>query len=139
MTRLIVLLPCLTTVAEAAARQWIFCEIIEEIRSTKKTRIYLDYGQTRTSKKHLRIQDSEGDAVIFSSRVEALNILAGLGREFEQADVKVDGNSANGTGTTHSTTHYLRSKEVDSPTEIEQLTKAVEKRKAELRAAEPQP
>ena len=139
MKRLLVLLLCLTAVAEATARQRIFCEIIEEIRSTKKTRIYLDYGQPRTSKKHLRIQDAEGDAVIFSSRVEALNILAGLGWEFEQAYVKVDGNSTNGTGTTRSTTHYLMSKEVDSPAEIEHLAEAVEKRKAELRAAETQP
>lgn len=35
------------------AQNKIFCEIIEQIVSQKKTRIYLDYGQERNKKKDI--------------------------------------------------------------------------------------
>ena len=39
------------------AQNKIFCEIIEQIVSQKKTRIYLDYGQERNKKKDIRLEN----------------------------------------------------------------------------------
>ena len=75
------------------AQNKIFCEIIEQIVSQKKTRIYLDYGQERNKKKDIRLENENEKAEIFYSRVEALNIMSALGWKFEQAYVKVSGSS----------------------------------------------
>ena len=61
------------------AQNKIFCEIIEQIVSQKKTRIYLDYGQERNKKKDIRLENENEKAEIFYSRVEALNIMSALG------------------------------------------------------------
>jgi C4-dicarboxylate transporter len=82
------------------AQNKIFCEIIEQIVSQKKTRIYLDYGQERNKKKDIRLENENEKAEIFYSRVEALNIMSTLGWKFEQAYVKVSGSSGNGYGST---------------------------------------
>ncbi len=103
------------------AQNKIFCEIIEQIVSQKKTRIYLDYGQERNKKKDIRLENENEKAEIFYSRVEALNIMSALGWKFEQAYVKVSGSSGNGYGSTSSTTHYLLSKDVDSIQEINNI------------------
>lgn len=56
------------------AQNKIFCEIIEQIVSQKKTRIYLDYGQERNKKKDIRLENENEKAEIFYFRVEALNL-----------------------------------------------------------------
>ena len=107
------------------AQNKIFCEIIEQIVSQKKTRIYLDYGQERNKKKDIRLENENEKAEIFYSRVEALNIMSALGWKFEQAYVKV-------SGSTSSTTHYLLSKDVDSIQEINNIIDEIKAKKSEL-------
>ena len=114
------------------AQNKIFCEIIEQIVSQKKTRIYLDYGQERNKKKDIRLENENEKAEIFYSRVEALNIMSALGWKFEQAYVKVSGSSGNGYGSTSSTTHYLLSKDVDSIQEINNIIDEIKAKKSEL-------
>lgn len=114
------------------AQNKIFCEIIEQIVSQKKTRIYLDYGQERNKKKDIRLENENEKAEIFYSRVEALNIMSTLGWKFEQAYVKVSGSSGNGYGSTSSTTHYLLSKDVDSIQEINNIIDEIKAKKSEL-------
>ena len=103
------------------AQNKIFCEIIEQIVSQKKTRIYLDYGQERNKKKDIRLENENEKAEIFYSRVEALNIMSALGWKFEQAYVS-----------TSSTTHYLLSKDVDSIQEINNIIDEIKAKKSEL-------
>lgn len=114
------------------AQNKIFCEIIEQIVSQKKTRIYLDYGQERNKKKDIRLENENEKDEIFYSRVEALNIMSALGWKFEQAYVKVSGSSGNGYGSTSSTTHYLLSKDVDSIQEINNIIDEIKAKKSEL-------
>ena len=84
------------------AQNKIFCEIIEQIVSQKKTRIYLDYGQERNKKKDIRLEKRKmKKAEIFYSRVEALNIMSALGWKFEQAYVKVSGKQRKRIWTVH--------------------------------------
>ena len=111
------------------AQNKIFCEIIEQIVSQKKTRIYLDYGQERNKKKDIRLENENEKAEIFYSRVEALNIMSALGWKFEQAYVKVSGSSGNGYGSTSSTTHYLLSEDVDSIQEINNIIDEIKAKK----------
>lgn len=126
------LLIVMASVPAVHAQNKVYCEIIEEIVSQKKTRIYLDYGQERRKKKDIRLKNEEGMVEIFSSRVEALNIMSALGWNFEQVYVDVNGASANGTGFTISSTHYLLSKEMQSLDELNELAEKIKAKKEEL-------
>lgn len=129
MKRLVVLFFAVVLTVSLNAQNKVFCEIIEQIVSQKKTRIYLDYGQERKKAKDIRLKNGDGDAEIFSSRVEALNIMSALGWKFEQVYVKVTGSNANGTGSTSSTTHYLLSKDVDSIKDLDSLMDEIKDKK----------
>lgn len=75
MIRLVVLLFAILVTADLNAQNKVFCEIIEQVVNQKKTRIFLDYGQERKKNKDIRVKNDDGEAEIFTSRVEALNIM----------------------------------------------------------------
>lgn len=136
MIRLVVLLFAIAVTADLNAQNKVFCEIIEQVVNQKKTRIFLDYGQERKKTKDIRLKNDDGEAEIFTSRVEALNIMSALGWKFEQVYVNVSGSSINGIGSTSSTTHYLLSKDVDSIKVIDNLIDEIKDKKLELRVSE---
>lgn len=136
MIRLVVLLFAILVTADLNAQNKVFCEIIEQVVNQKKTRIFLDYGQERKKNKDIRVKNDDGEAEIFTSRVEALNIMSALGWKFEQVYVNVAGSSINGIGSTSSTTHYLLSKDVDSIKGIDKLIDEIRDKKQELRVTE---
>lgn len=109
-----------------------FCEMIEQVASPKKTRICLDYGQDRKQAKEIRLENEAGEAEIFSSRAEGLNIMSSLGRRFEQACVKVGGGRVNGTGGTSRTTRYLLSREMDSLADMKTLVDRIKEKESGL-------
>lgn len=136
MIRFVVILFAIVVTADLHAQNKVFCEIIEQIVNQKKTRIYLDYGQERKKTKDIRLKNDDGEAEIFSSRVEALNIMSALGWQFEQVYVNVSGDSINGIGSTSSTTHYLLSKDVDSIKVLDNLIDEIRDKKMDLRVSE---
>lgn len=136
MIRLAVLLFAIVVTADLNAQNKVFCEIIEQVVNQKKTRIFLDYGQERKKTKDIRVKKDDGEAEIFTSRVEALNIMSALGWKFEQVYVNVSGSSINGIGSTSSTTHYLLSKDVDSIKVLDNLIDEIRDKKLDLRVSE---
>lgn len=136
MIRLVVLLFAIAVTADLNAQNKVFCEIIEQVVNQKKTRIFLDYGQERKKTKDIRVKKDDGEAEIFTSRVEALNIMSALGWQFEQVYVNVSGSSINGIGSTSSTTHYLLSKDVDSIKVVDNLIDEIRAKKSDLRVSE---
>lgn len=136
MIRLAVLLFAIVVTADLNAQNKVFCEIIEQVVNQKKTRIFLDYGQERKKTKDIRVKKDDGEAEIFTSRVEALNIMSALGWKFEQVYVNVSGSSINGIGSTSSTTHYLLSKDVDSIKVLDNLIDEIRVKKSDLRVSE---
>lgn len=136
MIRLAVLLFAIVVTADLNAQNKVFCEIIEQVVNQKKTRIFLDYGQERKKTKDIRVKKDDGEAEIFTSRVEALNIMSALGWKFEQVYVNVSGSSINGIGSTSSTTHYLLSKDVDSIKVLDNLIDEIRDKKSDLRVSE---
>lgn len=136
MKLLVVLLFTVFVAADLNAQHKVFCEIIEQVVSQKKTRIFLDYGQERKKTKDIRVKKDDGEAEIFTSRVEALNIMSALGWKFEQVYVNVSGSSINGIGSTSSTTHYLLSKDVDSIKVLDNLIDEIRAKKLDLRTSE---
>ena len=112
MRRLSATILALMLSAVTFAQDRVFCEIVEQAISFKKSaKVTIDFGQKR--EKALRKQsmvDENGKNLIFNSKIDALNHMSKLGWEFLQAYTVVSGSD----GDSKSQIHWLLYKDVES-------------------------
>ncbi len=123
---------CLLGTYITNAQNKVYCEIIEEVINSKKTRIYLDYGQDRRYPRDIRFNNGDGKSEFFSSRVEALNVMSALGWELEEAYVKIKESSSLDTSSSASITHYILSNDNISIDALPRLPEMINAKKTEL-------
>ena len=115
MKKLILLVIALAACCAVKAQNKIYCELVEErLLFSSKVNVQIDFGQETKFFSDTRLVGKDGKAITFNSMVDAVNYMATLGWNFEQAYV-VQSISGGGNGNSISTTntrHWILSKEV---------------------------
>lgn len=115
MKKLILLCAALFTVAALSAQQKVYCQITKTNDGkglfSNTISVSIDYGQAVTAFSDDRLVDEKGQNIVFNSMVDAMNYMATLGWEFEQAYTTV---SSGDDGKVSSKVYWILSKEVEA-------------------------
>ena len=107
----IVLLIALAASFAAKAQNRIYCELVEEkLLFSSKVNVHIDFGQETKFLSNTRLVDKDGKAITFNSMVDALNYMAALDWEFEEAYVVQSISGSNNSISTTNTRHWILSK-----------------------------
>ena len=111
----IALLIALAASFATKAQNRIYCELVEErLLFSSKVNVQIDFGQETKFFSDTRLVGKDGKAITFNSMVDALNYMAALGWELEEAYVVQSISGGNGSSiSTTNTRHMLLSKDVD--------------------------
>lgn len=115
MKKLLFVIIALAAGIAAHAQNKIYCELVEErLLFSSKVNVQIDFGQETKFFSDTRLVGKDGKAITFNSMVDALNYMAALGWELEEAYVVQSISGGNGSSiSTTNTRHMLLSKNVD--------------------------